>query len=74
MNIKDLKEIIKDLPDEMPFILFDLSTDDPYVGNYKIDKENFEVLDLTRGIDDHESPFVEGLALCFKNNMNPNPI
>jgi len=74
MKIKDLKEIIKDLPDDMPFILFDISTDDTYKGNYKIDKDNFEVMDLTTDVDDSDAPLVKGLALCFENNMNENLI
>lgn len=74
MTIKKLKEIIKDLPDDMPFILFDISTDDPYEGNYSLGEENFEVIDLSTDIDDVDAPMIQGLALCFENNLNENSI
>lgn len=74
MKIKDLKEIIKDLPDEMPFVLVDISTDDPYEGNYSIHKDSFEQIELTTDVEDLDAPKVQGLALTFKNNMNEKPL
>jgi hypothetical protein len=40
MTIKDLKEKIQDLPDDMIVRLLDLSTDDPYDCSYGLTKES----------------------------------
>lgn len=72
MNIKDLKDFIKDLPDEMPFGLMDLTTDDFHDGNYSISEEDLIIEDYVK----EEEGEVQGkmLFLTFENKLNENPI
>lgn len=72
MIIKDLKEIIKNLPDEMPVGLFDITTDDVDDCNYPIERENFEVMDCVNQYE--EETGVKGLFIVFENKLNENPI
>ena len=46
MKIKDLKEFIKDLPDEMPVQLVDLSTDDDYQSNYGLTSQDLAIVEF----------------------------
>lgn len=72
MTIKELKQCIADLPDEMPVGLMDETTDDFYALNYTITKENFVVDDYVK----EEDGEIEGkmLFITFGNKLNPNPI
>lgn len=72
MTIKDLKEVIKGLPDHMMVGLMDLSTDDPGDSNYHLTKDSFEVLEYT----EQDDPELKGqmLFIAFKNKLNENPI
>lgn len=72
MNIKELKEIIKDLPDEMLFGLLDLTTDDFYECNYPISKNNFEIDDYVK--EEESESQGKMLFLTFENKLNENPI
>ncbi len=73
MKIKDLKELIKDLPDDMPFNLIDMSTDDFTDGNYAISKDSFMIEDYVLEEGDME-PAGKALFLTFTNHLNENPI
>lgn len=77
MKIKDLKELIKDLPDEMNFGLIDLTTDDTENMNYSISKKDFNIEDCYDNDTESESyGEVKGkiLFLVFENKLNENPI
>lgn len=68
MNIKELKELIQCLPDEMTFGLLDLSTDDELEMNYHISKDSFDVIDCYAD-EEEEFPSRKALFLCFNNNL-----
>jgi hypothetical protein len=72
MNIKQLKELIKDLPDDMPVGLWDITTDDFTDLNYSLTKESFMVEDYV----EEENGDIKGqmLFICFENKLNENPI
>jgi hypothetical protein len=70
MKVKDLKQLINDLPDDMPIVLIDLTTDDFNDCNYPVEKENFEIMDWT----EKGEPKGKALFLVFENKLNPNPI
>lgn len=72
MNIKELKSIIKDLPDNMPVGLLDMTTDDFHAGNYSLKEEQFMVEDYVL----EEGGEVEGkmLFIMFENKLNEDPI
>lgn len=69
-SLKDLKEFIKDLPDDMPVGLLDLTTDDFDLMNSKIEDIIIEDYVIEEGGE------TEGKALfiCFENKFNENPI
>lgn len=72
MNIKELKEIIKDLPDDMPVGLIDATTDDFSDMNYPLEKKHFAIDDYVK----EEGGDIEGqmLFIYFENKLNENPI
>lgn len=72
MNVKELKERLGVLPDDMPVLLLDWTTDDPYASSYSIADDNIGVHDYL----DEEDGEVLGKALWigFKNKLNENPI
>jgi len=72
MNIKELKEIIKDLPDEMPFGLWDSTTDNFSDLNYSVSKDDFMIEDYVK--EEYGEPKGKMLFLCFENKLNENPI
>lgn len=72
MNIKELKEVIKDLPDEMVVGLFDFTTDDFYDCNYSLNKEDFFVEDYVTEEDNEVAGKM--LFIGFENKLNENPI
>lgn len=78
MKIKDLKKIIQDLPDEMPFGLIDSTTDDTYNMNYSLTEEDFEVDDYYDNDDENTEnygvPKGKMLFIYFENKLNENPI
>lgn len=72
MTIKELKEKIKDLPDDMRFGLLDSTTDDFGDSNYSVTGESFEILDY---VEEEEREIVgKALFLVFENVLNENPI
>jgi hypothetical protein len=72
MKVKDLKQLINDLPDDMPIGLIDLTTDDFNDCNYPVEKENFEIMDWSE--EEDGEPKGKALFLVFENKLNPNPI
>lgn len=77
MNIKKLKEIIKDLPDEMPVILLDETTSDVDYMNYQLADDSFQVDEYYKlDSEDHENGIPAGLALfiTFENHLNEDPV
>lgn len=72
MNIKELKEFIKDLPDKMPVGLIDMTTDDFTDMNYPVKEENLLIEDYVK----EEGGDIEGkmLFITFENCLNENPI
>lgn len=78
MKIKDLKKIIQDLPDDMPFGLIDSTTDDTDDMNYSLSEENFQVEDCydpeDEGTDNYGVPKGKMLFIFFENKLNENPI
>jgi hypothetical protein len=73
MTIKELKEFIKDLPDDMPVGLLDMSTDDFTDGNYSLSTDNFMIDDYVKEEGDME-PLGKALFITFENHLNENPI
>lgn len=74
MNIKQLKAQIKNLPDEMPVGLLDLTTDDPLDSNYPVSKDTIHIGDY---VDFHDNENVikgKMLFFTFENSLNENPI
>jgi Golgi nucleoside diphosphatase len=71
MRVKELKEIIKDLPDEMPVGLIDATTDDTDDMNYSLSKDNFDVGDC---VNEYEEIVGKMLFIYFENHLNENPI
>lgn len=72
MKVKELKEIIKEMPDSMDVHLMDLTSDHPEDSVYTLSKGNFSVekaFDITN--DELEW---DVLFITFKNKLNPNPI
>lgn len=72
MKVAQLKELIRDLPDDMPVGLIDLTTDDFSNCNYPVEKENFEIMEWTD--EEGGEPIGKGLFLVFENKLNQNPI
>lgn len=72
MNIKSLKNLIKDLPDEMPVGVVDTSTDDYDDGNYKITESNFSIEDFVTEPEGETKGKM--LVISFHNKLNPQPI
>lgn len=74
MNVKELKEIIEDLPDGMPVQLLDYTTDDDNDCNYHINKEDVCVVNGISDVDDPDSVRMNFVAIQFENKLNPNPL
>lgn len=78
MNIKELKNIIKDLPDDMSVGLIDLTTDNTDDMNYSLKNENFEIDDYyhpdDEGTDSYGVSRGKMLFISFENKLNENSI
>ena len=72
MNIAELKEIIADLPDDMPVYLLDVTVDDQN-GSYDIEEDEIGVGEGTAEDDDDEI-IGKALWINFDNRLNENPI
>lgn len=72
MTIKELKEIIADLPDDMPVGLWDATTDYDLDMNYSLSKEDFMIEDCV----DLDTEEITGkmLFITFENKLNENSI
>lgn len=73
MNIKELKEYIKDIPDSTPIGLLDLTTDDIYAANYPISEETLMMMECV-DMDDPSEITGNMLFFTFENSLNENPI
>lgn len=87
MTVGDFKKWIcqNDVPDDMPIILIDTTTDDTHDMNYFLDvKESLEIGD-TYPIDGTEEDYAEAgvefgeptgkaVMIFFENRLNENPI
>lgn len=70
ITIKQLKERIKDLPDDMPVILVDANDDDEEGGgSYEISESDLGVDPVTRRENDEE---IHAFTICFKNKHLPD--
>lgn len=78
MNVKDLKKIIENLPDEMPVQLLDLTTDVTEEMNYSLSETDFEVEDYyhpdDENTDNYGVPRGQMLYISFENKLNENSI
>jgi hypothetical protein len=72
MNVAQLKEIIKDLPDETPIGLVDLTTEDIDDSNYGLTPESFSVEDVINPATGE--PMGKALIIFFENRLNPHPL
>gem|GEM_PF-3129597 len=72
MNIGELKNFIKELPDEMPVGLVDLTTDDYDDGNYKIENSSLSIEDFVTEPEGETKGKM--LIISFENKLNPSPI
>jgi len=72
MNVKELKEFLKDLPDEMPVGLLDMTTDDFTDCNYPVNKDNLIIDDCVK--EEGEDVSGKMLFITFENSLNENPI
>lgn len=72
MTIGELREVIKDLPDDMPFALIDLSTDNYTDCNYPLSKASFEIMDYME--EEDGEPVGKALFIVFENKLNEDPI
>jgi len=72
MNVGQLKEIIKDLDDQTPIGLVDLTTDDIDESNYGLTPESFSV----ENVEDPATgnPMGKALLITFENRLNPKPL
>ncbi|MBD8081109.1 hypothetical protein [Chryseobacterium caseinilyticum] len=76
-TVKDFKEILENLPEDMPVGLIDVTTDDTDDMNYPLGKENFTIEDYFRGDqtdDNYGTPLGKMLFITFENKLNENPI
>lgn len=54
MNVKSLKEFLKDKPDDMPIGLLDLTTDDMHDANYPVTEKTLHIGDYVKFEDADE--------------------
>ncbi len=73
MNIKELKRIIQDLPDDMPVGLLDVTTDDFEDCNHALLAGDFCVDDYY-SVDGDGEPLGKMLFIRFYNPFNDDPI
>ena len=74
MNVKQLKEFIKDLPDEMPVGIIDLTTDDVDYANYPINEDTLWIDDYVNMEESEMEVKGKMLFFTFENKLNENPI
>ena len=74
MNVKELKQKLENLPDEMMVGLLDTTTDDRDDMNYFISDEDVFIDDCYK--EDNETGESDGkmLFIAFENVLNDNPI
>lgn len=76
-TVGDFKKRLKDLPDDMPVILMDISTDDVESCNYVFRNENVDIDDyyiFESEEYDRGEPSGKALFLYFDNMLNDDPI
>lgn len=74
MNVKELKQYLNELPDEMPVGILDLTTDDTYAANYPVNKKIMHIGDYVDFEADENEVKGQMLFLTFENSLNENPI
>ena len=80
MNIGQLKKWLEanNVPDNMPFILIDSTTDNTDDMNYFISEDELSIEDIynpeDEGTDNYGIPVGKAVMLYFKNKLNENPI
>ena len=74
MNVKELKQKLENLPDEMMVGLLDTTTDDRDDMNYFISDEDVFVDDCYKEDNETGKPDGKMLFIAFENKLNENPI
>ena len=74
MNVKELKQKLENLPDEMMVGLLDITTDDRDDMNYFISDEDVFVDDCYKEDNETGEPDGKMLFIAFENVLNDNPI
>ena len=74
MTVKDLKQKLENLPDDMIVGLLDGTTDDRYDMNYFISDEDVFVDDCYHEDNDTGEPDGKMLFIVFENKLNEDSI
>ncbi|BFP39525.1 hypothetical protein FGF1_03700 [Flavobacteriaceae bacterium GF1] len=74
MKVKDLKNYLETLPEDMPIGLLDLTTDDVDDANYPINESTLSIEDYVNFEVDKNEILGKMLFFTFKNKLNENPI
>jgi len=74
MNVKELKQKLENLPDDMKVGLLDATTDDRDDMNYFISDEDVFVEDCWKEDNETGEPDGKMLFISFENKLNENPI
>ena len=74
MKVKELKEKLENLPDDMMVGLLDTTTDDRDDMSYFISDEDVFVDDCYNEDNDTEEPDGKMLFIVFENKLNEDPI
>ena len=74
MTVKELKQKLENLPDDMIVGLLDATTDDRYYMNYFISDEDVFVDDCYNEDNDTEEPDGKMLFIIFENKLNEDSI
>ena len=74
MNVKELKQKLENLPDDMMVGLLDSTTDDRDDMNYFISEEDIFIEDCWLPDNEDGEPDCKMLFISFENKLNENPI
>ena len=74
MNVKELKEKLENLPDDMMVGLLDTTTDDRYDMTYFISDEDVFVDDCYKEDNENGEPDGKMIFISFENKLNEDPI
>lgn len=73
-RVGDLKKYLKDLPDDMPVILLDTSTDSVEHANYALFDDDVYIDDYYIEDAEDDTPAGKAVFICFENMLNDDPI